>query len=56
MSIKSKWVCGNALIHMYIFPRYNGNGFGWTSREENLSEDSRNSATKIKQVLLNIEI
>ncbi|CRH17332.1 hypothetical protein CM318V1_1510011 [Carnobacterium maltaromaticum] len=56
VSIKSKWVCGNALIHMDIFPQYNGNGFGWTCREENLSEDSRNSATKIKQALLNIEI
>mgnify|MGYP003365938143 CR=1 FL=1 len=56
VSIKSKWICGMALIHMDIFPRYNGDGFGWTCREENLSENSRNSATKIEQALLNTEI
>lgn len=48
--------CDFGHYHMHIFPRYYGDGFGWTCREENLSENSRNSATKIKQVLLNIEI
>lgn len=48
--------CDFGHYHMHIFPRYHGDGFGWTCGEENLRGDSRNSATKIKQALFNVKM